>query len=85
VIGTIRRECLDYLMPPNELISHYNCGRPHSALGPGFPQPIQATVPGSNHRDRLPLATVLHGRQSSAAYIMNIARPGDCGRNDPVA
>ena len=63
VIGSIRRECLDYLIPLNErhlkrilreFITHYNCGRPHSALGAGFPEPIQATVPASGHRHRLP-------------------------------
>ena len=68
VIGTIRRECLDYLIPLNErhlkrivreFISHYNRGRPHSALGPGFPEPIQATVPASGHRHRIPLAYLI--------------------------
>jgi len=63
VIGSIRRECLDYLIPLHErhlkrilreFITHYNRGRPHSALGPGFPEPIQATVPASGHRHRLP-------------------------------
>jgi putative transposase len=63
VIGTIRRECLDYLIPLNqrhlqrilrEFITHYNRGRPHSALGPGFPEPIPATVPASGYRHRLP-------------------------------
>ena len=63
VIGSIRRECLDYLIPLNErhlkrilreFITHYNRGRPHSALGAGFPEPIQATVPASGHRHRLP-------------------------------
>ena len=63
VIGSIRRECLDHLIPLNErhlkrilreFITHYNRGRPHSALGPGFPEPIEATVPASGHRHRLP-------------------------------
>ena len=63
VIGSIRRECLDYLIPLNErhlkrilreYVRHYNRGRPHSALGPGFPEPTQATVPASGHRHRLP-------------------------------
>jgi putative transposase len=63
VIGSIRRECLDYLIPLNErhlkrilreFITHYNRGRPHSALGPGFPEPIQGPVPPSGHRHRLP-------------------------------
>ena len=46
VIGTIRRECLDWLIPLSEShlrfilkswITHYNTGRPHMALGPGLP------------------------------------------------
>ncbi len=56
-------ECLDYLIPLNarhlkrilrEFITHYNRHRPHSALEPGFPEPIQVTVPASGHRHRLP-------------------------------
>jgi transposase InsO family protein len=48
VIGTIRRECLDWLIPISESqlqhtlklwITHYNTGRPHMSLGPGFPDP----------------------------------------------
>jgi putative transposase len=48
LIGTIRRECLDYVIPMNEWhlqrilrewISHYNAGRPHQSLGPGIPEP----------------------------------------------
>jgi transposase InsO family protein len=48
VIGTIRRECLDFVIPLTERhlrailrewISHYNRGRPHSSLGPGLPDP----------------------------------------------
>lgn len=46
LIGTIRRECLDYLIPLSEKhlrtilrewVAHYNQGRPHSSLGPGIP------------------------------------------------
>jgi putative transposase len=46
LIGTIRRECLDYLIPLNERhlrrslhewVDHYNGGRPHSSLGHGIP------------------------------------------------
>lgn len=46
LIGTIRRECLDYVIPLNashfrrilgEWMTHYNAGRPHRALGPGIP------------------------------------------------
>jgi putative transposase len=48
VIGTIRRECLDWTIPMSEAhfrsilrawVAHYNGGRPHSALGPGVPGP----------------------------------------------
>ena len=48
VIGTARRECLDWLIPLSEAhlqtilnlwVTHYNSGRPHSALGPGVPDP----------------------------------------------
>jgi transposase InsO family protein len=48
LIGTIRRECLDFLIPLNERhvrkilrewAAHYNQGRPHSSLGPGIPDP----------------------------------------------
>src|SRR6266852_1026559 len=46
LIGTVRRECLDYVIPLSEKhlrktlrewVAHYNQGRPHSALGPGIP------------------------------------------------
>jgi transposase InsO family protein len=48
LIGTIRRECLDFVIPLTERhlrailrewITHYNRGRPHSSLGPGLPDP----------------------------------------------
>jgi putative transposase len=63
LIGTIRRECLDYLIPLGEChlgcilrewTIHYNRGRPHSALGSGIPERSQAKVPGSGHRHELP-------------------------------
>ena len=63
LVGTFRRECLDFLIPINEqhlrritaeFVRHYNRGRPHSALGPGIPEPPQAKVPASVHRHQLP-------------------------------
>lgn len=48
LIGTMRRECLDFVIPWNERhlrrllkewVAHYNQGRPHSSLGPGIPEP----------------------------------------------
>jgi transposase InsO family protein len=64
VIGTIRRECLDWMIPVSEghlrtilraWVLHYNRGRPHSALGPGVPDPPQelGEVPRSESRHRL--------------------------------
>src|SRR5713101_4446714 len=47
LIGTIRRECLDFMIPLNEphlrrilrrWVDHYNRGRPHARLGPGIPE-----------------------------------------------
>ena len=63
LIGTIRRECLDYLIPLTEnnfgrtvasFVVRYDRSRPHSALGPGIPEPPQAQVPASVHRHVLP-------------------------------
>jgi putative transposase len=66
VIGTIRRECLDWVIPVSEAhlrlilrewVTHYNRARPHSALGPGIPDP-PATMGQLQHgcatRQRLP-------------------------------
>ena len=48
LVGTLRRECLDFLIPLSEnhlgrilkeWVAHYNQGRPHSGLGPGIPDP----------------------------------------------
>jgi putative transposase len=64
VIGTMRRECLDWLIPMSERhlrsilkswVEHYNRGRPHSSLGPGVPDPPQelALISKSQSRHRL--------------------------------
>jgi transposase InsO family protein len=64
LIGTLRREALDWLIPLGEAhlrrllrqwMAHYNQARPHSSLGPGLPQP-PAGLPISPqaHRHRLP-------------------------------
>ena len=60
LIGTIRRECLDFMIPLNErhlrlLLKewkdHYNRGRPHSSLGPGIPDTaaVLLAVEASRH------------------------------------
>jgi putative transposase len=64
LLGTLRRECLDCLIPLtahhlrhllHEWAQHYNTGRPHMALGPGIPQPPpHVPAPRYAHRHRLP-------------------------------
>jgi len=63
LIGTMRRECLDFLIPLNERhvrrilkewVAHYNQGRPHSSLGPGIPDTGEAFATTRNrHRHQL--------------------------------
>lgn len=72
VIGTLRRECLDWLIPLSEAhlrrtlrlrIAHYNRGRPHSALGPGVPDPPPNSVaPLSTSRHRLEDFQTVHAK-----------------------
>ena len=63
VIGTVRRECLDWLIPLSEShlrsiltawVGHYTHARPHMALDPGVPDPpsklVPAETPLTRHR-----------------------------------
>jgi transposase InsO family protein len=76
LIGTIRRECLDFVIPLNERdlrrllrewVAHYNRGRPHTSLGPGIPDPphegLASCASGHQIRDghRVVAAPVLGG------------------------
>jgi putative transposase len=64
LLGTLRRECLDFLIPLTEnhlrrslqaWVRHYNEGRPHMSLGPSIPQPPSFLPPLlQDHRHRLP-------------------------------
>jgi hypothetical protein len=64
LIGTLRRECLDCVIPLTEnhlgfllqeWVWHYHSGRPHMSLGPGIPQPSASLpVPLQAGRHRLP-------------------------------
>src|ERR1017187_8746613 len=65
LVGTVRRECLDFMIPLSERhlrltlrswVTHYNKGRPHSSLGPGFPQQTsdRPRRRATTHRHRLP-------------------------------
>jgi putative transposase len=77
LIGTLRRECLDWMIPLTEehlrktlrsWLAHYNCGRPHSSLGPGLPDPplnLPERLQRQRHRfdrsSRVVAHPVLHG------------------------
>jgi putative transposase len=65
-IGTVRRECLDWVIPMSvahlrsilrEWRTHYNQGRPHSSLGPGVPDPPKELVVALKSESRHRLAT----------------------------
>lgn len=72
VIGTLRRECLDFLIPLTEYqlqsvlkewVTHYNQGRPHASIGPGIPDPPPTLpAPLQEQRHRIPdhLRVVAH-------------------------
>jgi hypothetical protein len=60
LIGTIRRECLDWLIVLHERhlrfilrewVIHHNQGRPHTSLGPGIPDvPLDTLARHNRHR-----------------------------------
>ena len=61
-IGTVRRECLDFMIPLNERhlrrllaewVVHYNRGRPHSSLGPGIPGASTVLLVGEPSRHEI--------------------------------
>src|SRR5215469_8214492 len=56
LIGTLRRECLDWIIPLSEghlrkvltsWMAHYNRVRPHSSLGPGVPIHLRLSAPAT--------------------------------------
>ena len=73
LVGTVRRECLDFMIPLGEKhlsrilaewVTHYNQGRPHSSLGPGIPEPVEMLLP-----------TQAHSRYFSSDMHKVVARP----------
>ena len=73
LVGTIRRECLDFMIPLDERqlrcilrewVAHYNRGRPHASLGPGIPDGWPQH-PEQADRHRLPVGQ----RVSSTAIL----------------
>ena len=74
LIGTLRRECLDYLIPlsANHLlyvltqwVPHYHGGRPHMALGPGIPRPLPEPLRGMTR----PILGGLHHEDRRAKVV----------------
>jgi len=76
LIGFIRRECLDFVIPLNERhlrrllaewVVHCNRGRPHSSLGPGIPDAQAVLLVGGpsiheiSHDHRVVAKSVLGG------------------------
>jgi putative transposase len=71
-VGTLRRECLDFLIPLPEdylrrtlhaWVRHYHAGRPQMALGAGIPQPpppLPVLLQDSRHRLPAHLRVVTH-------------------------
>jgi transposase InsO family protein len=75
VIGTERRECLDWLIPLHQRHlrqilttwgAHYNRGRPHASLGPGIPEASPALIRPAPTGHRLPT-----GSRVCATPILN--------------
>jgi transposase InsO family protein len=63
LIGTARRECLDFMIPISEAhigqtlkrwVAHYNRRRPHSSLGPGTPDKNSPKAELQLHRHCIP-------------------------------
>jgi transposase InsO family protein len=95
VIGTARRECLDWLIPLSEAhlrailkcwVTHYNSGRPHSALGPGVPDPPanQKVIPKLEARrclaaDALVLAKSVVVRNNVRRPVLQCPTPANAG------
>ena len=75
LIGTIRRECLDWLIPCHDRhlrgilrawVTHYTRGRPHASLGPGIPEPPPTSIRLEPSGHRLPT-----GRRVIATPVLN--------------
>ena len=72
LIGTTRRECLDFLIPLSgehlrrlltEWRDYYNRARPHSSLGPGLPTTcVELPMKPDQHRHQLPAQRAVASR-----------------------
>ena len=76
VIGSIRRECTDHIIPmgeshsrraPNEFVAYYNESRTHQSLGGNAPEPREIEAVGQIVAK--PVLGGLHHRYSRAARV----------------
>jgi hypothetical protein len=83
LIGTIGRECLDWLIPMSqshlrsiltEWGNHYNRGRAHMSLGPGVPDPptMPPLVEHQKSGHRLGEGLVVHAASVLSGCITSI-------------
>jgi hypothetical protein len=89
VIGTLRRECLDFVIPLNERhlygilkewLQHYNESRPHMSLGPGIPSSSAASpLSRQAYWHRMPTVNVWWPDPLWAVYTMHMD-----GKNGPL-
>jgi transposase InsO family protein len=89
VLGSLRRECLDFVIPLNERhlygilkewVGHYNQGRPYMSLGPGIPKAIRPLpVTQQVHRHRIPrdqclaVESIIGGLHHDYRFVMKAA------------
>ena len=94
LIGSIRRECLDYVIVFNEWhlrrilrewMTHYNGGQPHRALGPGIPDRPNKISLASGRRHEIPAGvrlaskSILAGLHHEYQWEQNAAGANFCG------
>jgi putative transposase len=94
LVGTIRRECLDFLIPLceshlrmmlKEWVRHYNQGRPHMSLGPGIPAD-NANNRGEGHpavenTGSAPIASALSNQsETDPRWVASRVLAGEDGR-----
>jgi transposase InsO family protein len=89
LIGTLRRECLDWMIPLSEQhlgktlrswLLHYNRGRSHSSLGPALPEPplhLPVNLQRQRHRfdqqSRVMACSVLNGLHHEYGFLARAA------------
>ena len=89
LIGSLRRECLDWFLVLNERhlrivvrdwAAHYNHGRPHRSLGPGIPDPPTGLlVRAQMQRHQLPRDNLIKKKARPRRIASRISSGRGCG------